>query len=73
MSMKLKEYLRANNIRPEDFAKSLGFSRGGVLKWISGERFPRPLIIAKIERATNGEVTANDFAAQQVQQQENNG
>lgn len=69
--MKLKEYLKTNEIRSEDFAKSLGVSRGGVLKWITGERFPRPKALAKIEKVTDGQVTANDFTAQQIQQQKN--
>lgn len=69
--MNLKEYLKANEITSETFAKSLGFSHGGVLKWITGERFPRPRVLAKIEKETNGQVTANDFAAQQVQQYKN--
>ena len=69
--MKLKDYLRTNQIKSEDFAKSLGASHGGVLKWITGERFPRPLMLVKIERLTEGQVTANDFTAQQIQQQKN--
>ena len=69
--MKLKDYLRANGIKSEDFAKSLDVSHGGVLKWVTGERFPRPYALAKIENATDGQVTANDFTAQQIQQQKN--
>jgi len=71
--MKLKDYLKTNDIKSEDFAKSLGASHGGVLKWITGERFPRPNALVKIEKVTDGQVTANDFAAQQIQQQKNEG
>lgn len=69
--MKLKDYLKTNQITSEAFAKSMGASHGGVLKWITGERFPRPKALAMIEKVTEGEVTANDFAAQQIQQQKN--
>jgi len=51
-------------IKPDDFAESVGFSKGGVLKWISGERYPRHEAISKIMEATNGAVTANDFQEQ---------
>jgi len=69
--MRLKDYLKTNEIKSEDFAKSLDVSHGGVLKWITGERFPRPTALAKIEKVTDGQVTANDFAAQQIQQHKN--
>lgn len=69
--MVLKDYLKANGIRSEDFAKTLEVSHGGVLKWLTGERFPRPFALAKIESATNGQVTANDFTAQKIQQSNN--
>ena len=51
-------------IKPDDFAYAVGFSKGGVLKWISGERYPRHEAISKIMEVTNGAVTANDFQEQ---------
>jgi transcriptional regulator with XRE-family HTH domain len=65
--MTLKQYLKKHGIRPEDFAAKIGYSRGAMLKWVSGERFPRPEAISRIADETNGKVTANDFASQQVQ------
>lgn len=62
--MLLKDYLKQKNISSKEFAKRIGCSHGGVLKWISGDRFPRPLHIFTIERETNGAVTANDFQEQ---------
>jgi len=59
--MTLNEWLANNNTSPESFAASLRVSRGAVLKWLSGERFPRKGALAKILRVTNGQVTANDF------------
>jgi len=65
--MKLKDYLKSKSIKPEVFADQIGYSRGALLKWVSGERFPRPDAIMRIHEATKGKVTANDFASQQVQ------
>lgn len=65
--MTLKEYLKQNNIKPDEFADLAGVSRGGVLKWISGERYPRFHSMVKIGKATNGAVLPNDFQAQQIQ------
>tara|TARA_Y100000385_G_C12947493_1_gene573987 strand:+ start:822 stop:1022 length:201 start_codon:yes stop_codon:yes gene_type:complete len=62
--MTLKLYLKMKGIKPDDFAESVGFSKGGVLKWISGERYPRHEAISKIMEVTNGAVTANDFQEQ---------
>lgn len=62
--MTLKSYLKMKGIKPDDFADTVGFSKGGVLKWISGERYPRHEAISKIMEVTNGAVTANDFQEQ---------
>jgi len=62
--MTLKSYLKMKGIKPDDFADTVGFSKGGVLKWISGERYPRHEAISKIMKVTNGAVTANDFQEQ---------
>ena len=62
--MTLKEYLRQSGISPDEFADTIGFSKGGVLKWISGERYPRHEAINKIMEHTDGAVTANDFHEQ---------
>jgi|9_EtaG_2_1085328.scaffolds.fasta_scaffold00121_46 DNA-binding transcriptional regulator YdaS (Cro superfamily) len=62
--MLLKDYLLKQNIKAKDFANQIGCSYGGVMKWLSGDRFPRPLHIHHIERETNGAVTANDFQKQ---------
>jgi len=64
--MTLKEYLKTHNLKADEFAKSAGFSSGGVLKWLSGERFPRSVALKKIYEVTNGAVTPNDFWSQQI-------
>jgi len=62
--MLLRDYLKIKNIKAKDFANQIGCSYGGVVKWMSGDRFPRPLHIYNIERETHGAVTANDFQKQ---------
>lgn len=62
--MLLKDYLKSQNITAKEFADKIGCSHGGLLKWVSGDRFPRPIHIYKIERETDGAVTANDFQQQ---------
>ncbi len=65
--MTLKEYLRTHNMRPEDFAEVAGVSKGGVMKWINGERYPRLPSMIKIAKATDGAVLPNDFQSEQIQ------
>lgn len=62
MWMKLREYLRQHGIRPEDFAKRLKVSKSAVAMWSRGDRMPRLAALQKITKATDGAVTANDFA-----------
>ena len=62
--MTLKSYLKMKGLTPDQFAQAIGFSKGGVLKWVNGERYPRHEAIQKIMEHTNGAVTANDFHEQ---------
>ena len=62
--MTLKSYLKMKGMTPHQFAEAIGFSKGGVLKWVNGERYPRHEAIQKIMEQTNGKVTANDFHEQ---------
>lgn len=61
--MNLQTWLEKNKLSPEDFAVRVGVSEGAVLKWLSGDRFPRPNSLSKIKLATGGKVTADDFVA----------
>lgn len=46
------------------FAALIGVSNAKVAeRYAKGARIPRPEIIEKIEAATNGNVTANDFVS----------
>lgn len=70
--MDLKTYLKQQGITPIEFAAQIGFSKGGVLKWLNGERYPRHEAINKIMEHTDGCVTANDFQ-KQISGDKNNG
>ena len=59
--MTLREWLFKNKMKPEEFAIKTDSSEGAVLKWLSGKRFPRPESLKRIQLATGGKVTANDF------------
>ena len=60
--MKLAEYLRAHELSDAAFARLIGVERQAVGRYKSGERFPEREILVSIFKATNGAVTANDFA-----------
>lgn len=59
--MQLANYLSANSISPHDFAKSIGVSKETVRRYLADERRPDLKNMQAIAKATNGEVTANDF------------
>lgn len=59
--MRLKEYLKVNDLTYADFASRLGVTEGAVRYWASGERLPNRAAMAKIVKATNGDVMPNDF------------
>ena len=62
--MKLETYLITQQISPAEFARRLGVrSRTTIHRYLSGERKPPPGMIARIERATEGKVTAIDLLA----------
>jgi transcriptional regulator with XRE-family HTH domain len=60
--MKLATYLEENELTDAAFARVIGVERQAVGRYKTGERFPERLILVKIYKATNGAVTANDFA-----------
>jgi len=61
--MKLSDYLILHGIGPTDFAHLIKVrSRMTVHRYITGERVPSPIIMARIVRITRGLVTPADFA-----------
>lgn len=58
---KLKEYLFYQQKSVTDFAKELMVSRSYMNKIVLGKASPSRLLAKEIERATNGEVKAEDL------------
>jgi transcriptional regulator with XRE-family HTH domain len=69
--MKLADYLDKRGVSPSRFASEAGLQPSTVIRILSGAR-PTPGIetLAKIMRASNGEVTPNDFANAFLEQSE---
>ena len=59
--MKLAEYLEARGIKRGDFARSIGVSAGWITSLCDGTGWPSRDVAEEITKATNGDVTANDF------------
>lgn len=65
-SMRLDEWLKAKNISTTEFARLAGLGdRAIVHRYRYGRQVPRLKSMRKIQQATGGEVTANDFVDQQ--------
>ena len=59
--MELATYLEESRTTYEAFAEQIGVSIFAVGKYARRQRTPRPEIMARIKRATDGAVTADDF------------
>lgn len=59
--MTLSEYLTQNSLSIAAFAARLGVNKSAVSRWATGARLPRRDMMNRINDATEGEVTANDF------------
>ncbi len=60
--MKLASWLDINRLSDAEFARRVGVPRQTIGRYKLGERFPKPNLLNKIYKATEGQVTANDFA-----------
>lgn len=58
--MKLDEYLKANKIQNEEFAKLIGVHKGSIPRYRQGKSVPTTTIIARIRKATGGQVDIED-------------
>lgn len=65
---KLQLYLHNHKISQANFAINLKVTRDAISKYIRGERFPRPEIILKIEKATDGYVRPSDWYVDNTEQ-----
>jgi transcriptional regulator with XRE-family HTH domain len=63
LTMKLKEYLALKDMTDSQFSDVLGKDRSVVTKYRLGTVTPPLEVIAKIEKATNGAVSFQDFLA----------
>ena len=59
--MKLTSYLTEMNVDLADFARRIGTTYEASRRYASGERIPRPEIMARIVAETAGKVQPNDF------------
>ncbi|ACL58484.1 helix-turn-helix domain-containing protein [Methylobacterium nodulans] len=59
--MKLAAYLADREIKDSDFAARIGVTRQTLWRYKSGERRPEWDVLERISRATDGQVTPNDF------------
>lgn len=61
LAMKLADYLHSVPTKDADFADRIGVTRQSLHRYCAGERTPRPEVMVRIRRVTNGAVTADDF------------
>jgi DNA-binding transcriptional regulator YdaS (Cro superfamily) len=59
--MKLGRFLAERRLSQEAFAAQVGVSRVSVSYWVNERRIPYPRHIIAIDRATGGEVSADEF------------
>lgn len=60
--MKLKIFLEHQGIKAPEFARRIGVTENAVRFYMSGERFPQPHIMLRIEDVTQGIVSGSDMA-----------
>ena len=60
--MKLASWLDINGLSDAEFARQVGVERQTIGRYKFGERFLKPDLLTKIYKATEGNVSANDFA-----------
>lgn len=68
--MKLADYLTANQLSEADFAGRAGISREMVNRLKNGQIWLSSETAERIYRATDGEVTPNDFLAARMGDQQ---
>ena len=59
--MTLRSWLSKTNTSDAEFAERIGVTRQALWRYKFAGRVPKPEIIARISKETNGKVTANDF------------
>jgi DNA-binding transcriptional regulator YdaS (Cro superfamily) len=59
--MTLAEYITEASLTYSGFARHIGVSPETVRRYTTGERIPAHAVMLRIQQATNGRVTPNDF------------
>ena len=59
--MTLPDWLHAHDLTDAAFAARIGVTRQALHRYKRGERFPHRDVLARINKVTRGEVSANDF------------
>lgn len=59
--MKLEKYLENTSMSEATFAELIGVKQATVNRYINGKRFPSPVMIQRIERASKGKVKVMDW------------
>lgn len=61
LRMELKEWLKRNDMRVSEFARSIGKSHTTVLRWIDGTTTPSPKAMRLVMTKTHKRVMPSDF------------
>ncbi|HDM32387.1 MAG TPA: XRE family transcriptional regulator [Deltaproteobacteria bacterium] len=59
--MKLKTWLKMNNVTQRQASEALGISKGYFSEIVTGKKRPNPDLARKIERFTGGHITTMDL------------
>lgn len=59
--MTLKQYMALTGQTQMQLAARLGVRHTTISRWCTGQNIPRPKMIAKIQRLTDGAVSFRDF------------
>jgi DNA-binding transcriptional regulator YdaS (Cro superfamily) len=65
--MDLREYLFRKRMTVTDFSKLIDYSRTHISEIIHGTRRPGKKVARIIEKATNGEVTAEELLKEKIE------
>jgi predicted transcriptional regulator len=63
--MTLREYLDKNAMSPLDFSRLVKISNTAIYKYLKGRK-PQRRLAFKIEKATNGEVSARELLGEHL-------
>lgn len=61
--MTLQDYLAEHRLTQAGFATRVGATQAAISRWVNGSRLPAWPHLVRINQATDGRVTPNDFLA----------